>query len=141
MEHSCALKKMSSAAEMYLQRGDRRWLKRFRNILRYYAVRQLYRTDIRKFLKFLQQHPMWKTLFLRNLHHFHALLFKFAKRLSSQQRRYVAELTLTQMQKLLCTTSFQQLLQHQQILLSRQLASLRSIYRYMKSIRSRVFSR
>ncbi|MDP8162921.1 VirK/YbjX family protein [Pasteurella skyensis] len=76
-----------TAIEIHIQNGDHRWLKRSRDISRYFMARVQCRGYSQPLLDFLNNNDVWATLFKQNIHRFNALLFKYAdKRFSPKQR-------------------------------------------------------
>ncbi|MDP8051491.1 DUF535 family protein [Pasteurella atlantica] len=76
-----------NAVEMYIQNGDKRVLKRCRNILRYFFARIYCGKKTAIMVDFLNQNKQWARLFQKDIWRFNALLFKYAdKRFSVKQR-------------------------------------------------------
>ncbi len=111
--------KFPSAYQLYIKNGDSRFLKRTRNIIRYYIAKIFTHKEIRLLMQYLQNNTHWIPLFQNNLHNFHALLFKFAdRRFNAKQRRSVIQTTLSEMENKIGKEKCQQLLSQKQILLS-----------------------
>ncbi|MDG6882544.1 Protein of uncharacterised function (DUF535) [Phocoenobacter uteri] len=101
-----------SAVEMYIQNGDRRFLKRCRNMLRYSLARLICGNNTDKLIDFINKNPIWSNVFKQDLHRFNAILFKHAdKRFSAQQRLDTICNTFVEIESLLGSQKSQQLVE------------------------------
>lgn len=69
---------------------ERRFGKRVRSFFRYHFYSRRYKSEIREFVRYLQQHPQWQPVFAQNGYRFNALLAKFCDRRFSVRERLSA---------------------------------------------------